>query len=241
MWKPGKLLREIWFRWLMLCLSDRVGKKRFMTRMKLLSNLKWSQHCEIWLYVLCRLWDISGLKQCHFHASLGFACETLVFINRCGITNLLPSKFWQVPSIKDPRARPFEHAITHMSACSHLSFGNFLQSRTLGQDPLNMLLLTCQPAHCLNYILFQMLMWLQEQVFCNLSTLPLMCFRGVRGLLMCVISSTLICSRTYESMAPCLCITEMFTEVLLGSCFEWLQCHKYFCSSFYIFCFTSRM
>jgi hypothetical protein len=49
---------------------------------------------------------------------LGFAYETLVFINRCAITNLLPSKFWQVPSIKDPRARPFEHAITHMSTCS---------------------------------------------------------------------------------------------------------------------------
>jgi hypothetical protein len=33
-----------------------------------------------------------------------------------------------------------------LQTCSHLSFGKFLQSRTLGQDPLNMLLLTCQPA-----------------------------------------------------------------------------------------------
>jgi len=61
---------------------------------------------------------MSGLKQCHFHASLGFAYETLVFITGVKLQTCSHLSFGKVPSIKDPRARPFEHAIAHMPTCS---------------------------------------------------------------------------------------------------------------------------
>lgn len=162
MWKHEKLLREIWFRWLLLCRSDRVGK-RFMMRMKLLSNIVKSG-C-----MFCAGCEISGLKQRHFHASLGFAYETLVFINRCEITNLLPSKFWQVPLIKDPRARPFEHAI--YSHVNLLTVWIIFSSKC-----------SCD-SRSRSSVIYQLCLW------CVLEGWG-------RGLLICVISSTFICSRT---------------------------------------------